>query len=325
MEFPPELKSSSRSLSSAWLSDRPFLPLSLEDCQERTLKESLSQISSVPHLEQFLSDCEQVAKKFENGPCGLTHDEATAVVIFVLEWQPKENSLSHHLNSALQEKTRTAIVPFLPFLKIFLSAISKLQQSYSKTQYVCEGFSETALVEGTKVWSQSFTKCISKTPDFMNQSGSESCPETIFQINFCDRVVDIHEFSFDQHQQDILLVPGRQCTVKRVDTADKTTVVELVEVVGKMVAKADSLTGEAKKEMVASENLQKNNEKDSSKSSGAKEAFFIAQKSESMESENSPTVITQNPEDILEMPFFVLTCQCITWLFFCFVVGLRAR
>ncbi|CAF4699801.1 unnamed protein product, partial [Rotaria sp. Silwood2] len=57
----------------------------------------------------------------------LSFDESSAIQLYTMIWKPKCHALHTQLNMALQTDDRTHIVPYLQYLKLFMSALSKLK------------------------------------------------------------------------------------------------------------------------------------------------------------------------------------------------------
>ena len=56
----------------------------------------------------------------------LTNDESQAVFIYSCEWVPRELSLYNIVNGLLRDKDRSKALPFLPYIKLLCTALSKV-------------------------------------------------------------------------------------------------------------------------------------------------------------------------------------------------------
>eukprot|EP01127_Copromyxa_protea_P002017 TRINITY_DN1190_c0_g2_i1.p1 TRINITY_DN1190_c0_g2~~TRINITY_DN1190_c0_g2_i1.p1 ORF type:complete len:537 (+),score=84.08 TRINITY_DN1190_c0_g2_i1:31-1641(+) len=208
------------------LMDMPF-SVSLEDVPLCTLKESFYPLSLlVPQMKSFVSACiEWVKTEFgENLPFGLTGDEAAAINIYTKEWPAKENSLRFKLNSALHKQNLPAITPFLPYMKLLLTAVSKLPSFQSSNNSLFQRFNTSFPYEkGKTFWWWSFS---SFTPTHMSSSGADA--KILVQVHFRSHVVDIRDFS-ESKSEEILMLPGRHVTVVNISTANGITIIELEE------------------------------------------------------------------------------------------------
>eukprot|EP01127_Copromyxa_protea_P014958 TRINITY_DN423_c0_g2_i3.p1 TRINITY_DN423_c0_g2~~TRINITY_DN423_c0_g2_i3.p1 ORF type:complete len:423 (+),score=105.60 TRINITY_DN423_c0_g2_i3:70-1338(+) len=225
-------------------SSKPLTPISVKSTPECTLDEALSHLSEiVPDLESFAFSCRLwVDDKFADGsslPHGLNHDEATAIHLYTTEWEPRQDSLYYQLNVALREPKRTTIKPFLPFLKIFFSAFSKLPSFRSNTSSLWRGFVggedlASQYEKGKKFWWWSFSSCtheIESAKRFTNNFGCGDSQKKKFmiQIHFRSHVVDIREFSGFPDEAEILVLPGRFLKVENVSALGEFTLVECFE------------------------------------------------------------------------------------------------
>jgi hypothetical protein len=62
----------------------------------------------------------------------LTQDESAAICLYTMKWKSNDQSVSTQLNNALRSKDRSELIPYLPYLQLFSSALSKLK-SVKKT------------------------------------------------------------------------------------------------------------------------------------------------------------------------------------------------
>ena len=97
---------------------------------------SLSLKLSVANLETIVFKATayaQAASEISTLPgYGLTQDESAAICLYTMKWKLNDQSLSTQLNNALRSKDRSELVPYLPYLQLFSSALSKLK-SVKKT------------------------------------------------------------------------------------------------------------------------------------------------------------------------------------------------
>lgn len=62
----------------------------------------------------------------QNPNDGLTIDESAAIHLYTMEWKPMSHSLHSQLNTALRSNDPKKLIHFLPYHKLFLTALSKL-------------------------------------------------------------------------------------------------------------------------------------------------------------------------------------------------------
>jgi hypothetical protein len=57
----------------------------------------------------------------------LTQDQSAAICLYTMTWKQTDQSLSTQLNNALRSKDRSELIPYSFYLRLFLSALSKLK------------------------------------------------------------------------------------------------------------------------------------------------------------------------------------------------------
>jgi hypothetical protein len=72
--------------------------------------------------------------QYEESEDGLTRDESNSIRLYSLACQPRENSLFYKLNKTLRSDNGQQLRPWLLFLQLILTALSKLP-STSLTVY----------------------------------------------------------------------------------------------------------------------------------------------------------------------------------------------
>jgi hypothetical protein len=123
------------------------------------------------------------------------------------------------------------IAPFLPFLKLFLTALGKLP-GYNSTKHLwcgVTGNSSSVYTEGKKYWWWRISSCsvdIKTAAEFIKTS--EEPFKLLLHIHFWSQVVDISEFSVFP-EKEVLLFPTRYLKVHRILETDGFTLVDLME------------------------------------------------------------------------------------------------
>lgn len=142
----------------------------------------------------------------------LTPDEAGAVYVYTMEWQPdSENSLYRRLNAALRDADRSQCKRFFPFLRLLSVALDKLPVVSAITVYRGVKRDLSAVYNkppGTKfVWWQ-LSSCTERLQAleselFVGKTG----PRTLFTIEVCDgrRVQALSAF---REEAEVLLPAG---------------------------------------------------------------------------------------------------------------------
>jgi hypothetical protein len=115
--------------------------------------------SIVPNIKNMV---QTVRMQYEESEDGLTRDESNSIRLYSLECQPRENLLFYKLNKTLRSDNRQQLRPWLLFLRLILTALSKLP-STSLTVYrgVNMHYTNKYPKDATITW-WSFSSCIKK-------------------------------------------------------------------------------------------------------------------------------------------------------------------
>ncbi|CAF1035996.1 unnamed protein product [Adineta ricciae] len=158
---------------------------------------------------------------------GLTHDEAASITIYTMEMDG--NSLYRVLNKALRSENRDHIKPWLPYLKLFMTALNKLPSYQGVVWRGIQMDISNAYQRGTRgVWwgVTSATKDGSILENFMSHSSAR----VLFSIE-CKNGKYIREFSSYGEDNEVILMPGFRFEVTGVmKPADKMHIISLKEV-----------------------------------------------------------------------------------------------
>ncbi|CAF2569495.1 unnamed protein product [Rotaria sp. Silwood2] len=166
-------------------------------------------ISIVPHINQMVWTVKANCHQPENG---LTEDESASIMLYTLEWIPKEKSCYYILNSTLRSQNRSQLIPWFRYLRLFTSALLKLPSMVPKILY--RGVERNMRKEfpvGKKFIWWSFTSCTSSF-DVLETYLGKAGQRTIFNI-ICDSAKDISQHALYQTENEFLLYPARQFTV----------------------------------------------------------------------------------------------------------------
>ncbi|CAF3031473.1 unnamed protein product [Rotaria sp. Silwood2] len=144
---------------------------------------------------------------------GLTPDESASIMLYTMSWQPLDKCLYAVLNDILRSKDRQNLKPWLPYLKLFLTALSRLP---SQHQFVYRGIkldlSQQYKKSDTVIW-WGFSSCttaidVLQSEHFLGNTGTR----TIFAIE-CDSGKDIREHSCYSNENEVLLPAATQFRV----------------------------------------------------------------------------------------------------------------
>src|SRR5262249_12579660 len=113
-------------------------------------------VSMLPRIRNYVS----IAKDRCNEPAdGLTQDESASIMLYSMEWKPHKGCLYFVLNSTLRTEDRKKLKPFFSYLKLILTALSRLP---STRRVIYRGikidFSERYQKGSTFVW-WGFSSC----------------------------------------------------------------------------------------------------------------------------------------------------------------------
>lgn len=175
--------------------------------------------TAVESIEQFCPDIQRrvyVAKgNSDELTDGLTTDEAAAIYLYTMEWQPTEQCLYVVLNSVLRSKDRDNLIsPWLWYLKLLLTGLFKLKPY---TGMVWRGvkidISQKYFVGNTYTW-WGFSSCstslsILESNAFLGKKDKRA----IFAVE-CFDGRSIRQLSSVKTEDEVLLLPGTQFVVK---------------------------------------------------------------------------------------------------------------
>lgn len=159
----------------------------------------------------------------------LTIDEASSIYLYTIKHTDPKRSVPYRLNKVLRSKDRAGINDWLPYLKLFVSALEKLPP-FQGTIYC--GFPDNAsdrLIDQYIFWG--FNSCVtaaSEITDVLRPCNQK----TIFHIK-CMNARSIHSYASDKNEYEVLLVPGTCLKILGKRTVDPSIlIVDLQEVEG---------------------------------------------------------------------------------------------
>ena len=187
-------------------------------------------IGVVPEIEHMLDIVQNRKSKPKNG---LSKDESWSITLYSLEWNPREKSFYSILNETLRDKRReTLLPPWLKFLRLFFTGLSKLPSTGHQTIYRGVKLDlRNEYEQGKRVVWWGFSSCtkdaaVLENEQFFGKSGTR----TLFAIE-SDTGKNIREHSFYPDEDEILLLPGREFQVMgSLDKGNQLTIIQLKEV-----------------------------------------------------------------------------------------------
>jgi hypothetical protein len=178
-----------------------------------SLEAALHPVTSiVPEVEQMVWTVKQ--NQFE-GEHGLTDDESASIMLYTMEWEPRDNSLYTILNKTLRESDRNLLRPWYLYLRLIMTSLTKIPlDSQQLTVYRGSVLDLRAQYpKGASIIWWGFTSCtrsidILTDERFLWQTGIR----TLFTIE-CHSGKSIKQYSFDPDEEEVLLPPACQFQV----------------------------------------------------------------------------------------------------------------
>jgi hypothetical protein len=143
-------------------------------------------------------------------PDGLSVDESAAIMLYTMCWKPQNKCLHVALNAALRSEDRTKIELWLPYLKLFLTALERLP---SLNQTVYRGIKQDMQKDyrnGEALIWWGVSSCTASVDALQSEVFVDTTGvRTVFAIE-CTSAKDIHNHSSQPSDNEILLLPATQ-------------------------------------------------------------------------------------------------------------------
>jgi hypothetical protein len=144
----------------------------------------------------------------------LSVDESASIMLYSMEWEPQEECLYYVINATLRSENRNKLVPWFLFLKLFLTAFTRLPSPNRSVVYrgIKRDMRKDYPKGATSIW-WGFSSCtatidVLENEQFLGSTGTR----TFFSIE-CTSGKDIRQHSYFISEDEILLPPGRQFQV----------------------------------------------------------------------------------------------------------------
>ncbi|CAF1336350.1 unnamed protein product [Rotaria sordida] len=153
-------------------------------------------------------------KRCKNPPAdGLTIDESASIILYSMGWKPIDKCLYAALNATLRSEDRDQLVPWFLYLKLFLTALSRLPSS---RRFLFRGVKldlHTMYPKGETIIWWGFSSCttsinVLQSERFLGTTGTR----TMFTIE-CFSGKDIKQHSYFPSEDEILLLAATQFKV----------------------------------------------------------------------------------------------------------------
>jgi hypothetical protein len=191
-----------------------------------TLEEAIQPLLSlVPDIKQKLDIVKENCQEIKDG---LTINESASIMLYSMQWQPKEQSLNLILNRTLRDENRDKLKPWFLYLKLFMKSLSKLPSIHC---YVYRGVSLDLTNEysqgKTFIW-WGFSLCTQSIEIFeKEQNLNKTDQRTRFKIE-CKSAKDIRNHSFHKTNDEILLLAAQRYKV--ISTLDLNNGLYIIQV-----------------------------------------------------------------------------------------------
>ncbi|CAF1462258.1 unnamed protein product [Rotaria sp. Silwood1] len=178
---------------------------------------------AVKPLIPFVSEIEQmvyvVKERCQKPPADqLSVDESAAIMLYTLEWKPKEESVYYILNKTLRNENRQSLKPWFLYLKLFVAALSRLP-STQRTIYrgikIDMRYNDKYRKGASLIW-WGFSSCTSSMDVLENEAFLGSSGSRILFAIECQSGKDIREHSYVRNENEILLPAARELKVKAI-------------------------------------------------------------------------------------------------------------
>jgi hypothetical protein len=177
----------------------------------------------VPFLPNIQSYTSIVKQRCRKAPVSrLSNDESASIMLYTMGWKPVNECLYIVLNETLRSKERDRLEPWFLYLKLFVTALSRLP-SIQQTIYCAVelDLTEKYKKDETIVW-WGFSCCSSSSEQLLNTIDVR----TLFSIE-CISGKDIRQHSYFESENEILLFPVTQFKVR--SCSRQTNDVHLIE------------------------------------------------------------------------------------------------
>ena len=170
---------------------------------ERAIESLVSKVPNIRHMVWI------VKMNCKNPPNSLSPDESASIMLYSMEWYPRENSFYIILNKALRNEDRSRLKPWFLYLKLFLTALSKLPSKYrSIHRGIKKNVSTDYPLGKTFIW-WGFSSCTSSINVLENEAFlGKTGVRTLFTIR-CGSGKDIHQHSMYKAEDEVLLLAAR--------------------------------------------------------------------------------------------------------------------
>ena len=185
-------------------------------------------VSLVPEVNQMVWTVKQQC----TAPAeGLSLDQSASIMLYSLEWSPKEASFYYALNNFLRAPDPTKLKPWFLYLKLFITSVSKLPATLRIVYRGVKRDLHASYPTGSKFVWWGFSSCttsveVLQVGEFLGKTGTR----TMFNIE-CYSGRDIRHHSFFPIEKEVLLLAARQFqVVGSLDSGNGFQIIQLREI-----------------------------------------------------------------------------------------------
>ncbi|CAF4132063.1 unnamed protein product [Rotaria sordida] len=215
------------------VAEEPLLPLTPINIYEQIplveLEDAIEPLLSiVPDVKQMLCVVKENCQEIKDD---LTINESASIMLYSMEWEPKECSFNLILNRTLRDENRDRLKPWHLYLKLFMKSLSKLPSIHC---YVYRGIqidlSNEYLQGKTFIW-WGFSICTQSIEICENEQYFDKTNQrTRFRIE-CKSGKDIHNHSFHKTTDEILLLSAqRYKVISSIDSNNGLHIIQVKEI-----------------------------------------------------------------------------------------------
>lgn len=203
--------------------------ISFESIPIVSLEESVnSLISFVPDVKEMVK---KVKEKCTKPKDGLTTNESASIMLYSLEWTPREKSFYVVLNDTLRSEDEQKLKPWELYLKLFIISLEKLP-TISQTIYrgIKRNLTDQYPQGKIFVW-WAFSSCttsiqVLQSEQFLGKTGTR----TLFNID-SNSGKDIKNHSFFPTEDEVLLIAARKFQViSSLDSGNDLSIIQIKEI-----------------------------------------------------------------------------------------------
>ena len=177
-----------------------------------SLEEAVEPLLSIlPNVQDYVHAAKQRCEPIPAD--GLTQDESASIMLYTMNWEPREECLYYVLNATLRSEDREQLKPWFSYLKLFLTALAQIPCSRRAVHRGIKLDLSKNYPKGKEFVWWGFASCTSsvealKSEQFVGKTGER----TLFSID-CASCKDISRHSYFQSEVEILLPAARQFVV----------------------------------------------------------------------------------------------------------------